>query len=160
MSIDFNVNNLINIGEELIIQNQYVVDKDFVKDYNKECDILYNGNKYRSWIKKYNKDIISPFFIGIDNDTIEDLDKCISNEDMIICECWRDMKINGSNYYTIKKKQFNKYISLRDILEQLQNNNDLLDMKHNILNSYIILTDIIKKTNSSIHYQMYFENYY
>ena len=156
MSIDFN----LNIGEDLYIQNSYVVDKDFVKEYNKYCDYFYVDNPYRNWIKKYNKDIISPFFINLENEEMKQLDNCISSEDMIICEDWRDMRQNGSNYYTIKKKQFKKFISLRDILEQLKNNNDLLSLKHNRLNSYIILIDIHKKCNSNIHYELFFHNYY
>ena len=100
MSIDFN----LNIGEDLYIQNSYVVDKDFVKDYNKYCDYFYVDNPYRNWIKKYNKDITSPFFINLENEEIEKLDKCISSEDMIICEDWRDMRQNGSNYYTMVAK--------------------------------------------------------
>ncbi len=158
MSIDFNVNNLINVGEELVIDNQFVVDKSFIKNYNIYCKTIYN--RHIKYVLDYNKDIRSGFVIGLEKELIDNLDKCFSNQDKIILECWRDMKCNGSNYYTINKKQFNKYISLRDILEQLQNNNDLLELKNNILNSYIILIDIHKKCNSDIHYQLFFENYY
>ena len=152
MSIDFN----LNVGEELILENQFVVDKNYIKDYNNECRKLYN--RHIGYVIDYHKDIRSPFFIGLEKDMIDNLDKCFSNEDMIVLEDWR--MCNGSNYYNIYKKQFKKFISLRDILEQLKNNNDLLSLKHNRLNSYIILIDIHKKCNSNIHYELFFHNYY
>lgn len=156
MSIEYNMNNINILGDEYILENQYVVDKNYTKDYNKYCRTIYN--RHIGYVVDYNNDKKSGLFIGLDKDLIDNLDKPFSYSDTIMLEDWR--MTNGSNYYRVDKKSFKKYITIRDILDSLKSNTDLLKLKHNELNSYIILTDIMKKFGSNCHYYLFFENYY
>ena len=96
---------------------------------------------------------------------LEDLDKVISYEDIIILEDWRmiigtDKSVSGASKYYIVRDLFKTGITLRDILNQLRNNNDLRELLYNENNEDIILVNVNKKVGSNIQYELYFDNYF
>ena len=126
-------------------------------EYNEYCKSIYDINL--DYVLDYNTDKSSGLYIGLETELIDNLDNLFSNEDTIILEDFRDLTLGGSEYYTITKKN-NNFITIRDMLDTLKNNSKLLKLKHNIDNDYLILTDIYKKSNSNIHYLLFFDDYY
>ena len=65
---------------------------------------------------------------------------------------------NGSRYYIVRDL-FKNGITLRDILNQLKNNNSLRELLYNENNEDIILVNVNKKVSSTIHYELYFDSF-
>lgn len=143
----------------MLMENSYIENKkDYMKHYIREHMNIYDSEdmKYINEYHKYKNNIeMFSFFIGLDTDTIKELDKPLSYEKVIILSDWRRDSL-GQNYYTIYKKPLKDYITIRDILEQLKTDNECKELLYNETNDYHILTDILKKTN--IQYDMYFED--
>jgi hypothetical protein len=124
------------------------------------CESLYNIYDNQEVIKylfDYHIRVDSfSFFIGLCEEELIDIHKPISYEDNIIVEDWR--MVGGSSYYTIKRKLFENYICIGDILEQLKNNNEMKRLLNDKDNENIVLVDIMKSIHSNIHFYLYFDS--
>ena len=136
--------------------NYFVKNKEeCLKEFNRSCYDIYDNNEVIEYLIDYHKNYNFSFFIGLSEEELEDLDKVISYRDMIILEDWR--LVGGSNYYIVRDL-FKTGITLRDIFNQLRNNNELRELLYNENNEDIILVSVNKKVDSDIHYQLYFDS--
>ena len=136
--------------------NYFVEDREeCMRDFCDSLDSIYDSNEVKEYLIEYHKNYNFSFFIGLSEEELEDLDKVISYEDKIILEDWR--MCNGSRYYIVRDL-FKNGITLRDILNQLKNNNELRELLYNENNEDIILVSVNKKVSSNIHYELYFDS--
>lgn len=128
-----------------------------IKEFFESLDNIYDSEKVIDYLMEYHKNSRNyNFFIGLSEDTLLELDNAFSYENNIIME---DFRYNsGSNYMIIKRKLFDNYISLRDILEQIRDNKDMKELLYNETNENIILVDIMKSHKSNIHYSLMFDS--
>lgn len=136
--------------------NYFVEDREeCMRDFCESLDSIYDSEEIKEYLIDYHKNYNFSFFIGLSEEELEDLDKVISYEDKIILEDWR--MCNGSRYYIVRDL-FKNGITLRDILNQLKNNNELRELLYNENNEDIILVSVNKKVSSNIHYELYFDS--
>lgn len=136
--------------------NYFVEDREeCMRDFCESLDSIYDSEEIKEYLIDYHKKYNFSFFIGLSEEELEDLDKVISYEDKIILEDWR--MCNGSRYYIVRDL-FKNGITLRDILNQLKNNNELRELLYNENNEDIILVSVNKKVSSNIHYELYFDS--
>ena len=138
--------------------NYFVKSKEeCMNEFNRSCYDIYDNNEVIEYLIDYHKNYNFSFFVGLCEDSLEDLDKIISYKDRIILEDFR--MCSGSKYYIVRDL-FKTGITLRDILSQLRNVNELRELLYNEYNEDIILVDIMKKVNSDIHYVLMFDRYF
>jgi len=99
-----------------------------LKDFCDSLDSIYSNEDIKDYLIEYHKNYNFSFFIGLSEEELEDLDKVISYENMIILEDWR--MCNGSRYYIVRDL-FKNGITLRDIFNQLKYNNELNKLRGN-----------------------------
>jgi len=126
-----------------------------LKDFCDSLDSIYSNEDIKDYLIEYHKNYDFSFFIGLSEEELEDLDKVISYENMIILEDWR--MCNGSRYYIVRDL-FKNGITLRDIFNQLKYNNELRELLYDKNNEDIILVNVNKKVSSNIHYELYFDS--
>lgn len=126
-----------------------------LKDFCESLDSIYSNEDIKDYLIEYHKNYNFSFFIGLSEEELEDLDKVISYENMIILEDWR--MCNGSRYYIVRDL-FKNGITLRDIFNQLKYNNELRELLYDKNNEDIILVNVNKKVSSNIHYELYFDS--
>jgi len=126
-----------------------------LKDFCDSLDSIYSNEDIKDYLIEYHKNYNFSFFIGLSEEELEDLDKVISYENMIILEDWR--MCNGSRYYIVRDL-FKNGITLRDIFNQLKYNNELRELLYDKNNEDIILVNVNKKVSSNIHYELYFDS--
>ena len=137
--------------------NRYKNDnKRLLKEFNETLCDIYDNDKNINFLYDYHNNNDFSFFIGLCEEDLNDIDCVFSYEDRIILEDFR--MCSGSNYYFIKKKTGATGITLRDIFEDLKHNIELKKLLDNIDNENIILTDIMKCSNSKIHYTLMFSD--
>ena len=138
--------------------NEYVGNEELIVcEYCESLSCIYDSEDIKEYLLDYHIRVDSfSFFIGLSEEELIDIYEPISYEDMIICEDWR--MIGGSNYYTIKRKLFSKYICLGDILEQLKDNIFMKTLLNDIDNENIVLVNVMKNHKSNIHFSLYFDN--
>ena len=137
--------------------NYYIDNRDEVlREYLELNNEIFEDKKVIDYLYDYHSKKKFSFFIGLSEEELQDLEKPISYQDKIVCEDWR--MLSGSRFYTIKRKLFKDYITLKDILEQLKDNQECLELLNDKNNDNIVLVMINKLVCSDIHFELHFDS--
>ena len=81
--------------------NYFVKSKEeCMNEFNRSCYDIYDNNEVIEYLIDYHKNYNFSFFVGLCEDSLEDLDKIISYKDRIILEDFR--MCSGSKYYIVR----------------------------------------------------------